>query len=206
LSALKIPVYINLGQSYSEKWKILGLMGPKIASNQVGDVIISAPFARSSDFDFNNERMAGAIVKKFHDDSIFWIADGLWVKQKLSSHQDSHVHDMTGSSFVQGDNLKKKSFINSKKYLFFDNCLGQFFYNDYAEHFAVGAPKASNLRGLVYICHNCFRKYGSRDFDFTIPGDQYGSRFGESIAAVDINGDGYDDLIVGAPLQNSKVG
>jgi len=35
---------------------------------------------------------------------------------------------------------------------------------------------------------------------------QYGSYFGSSLCAVDVNGDGFDDLLVGAPLYNQRVG
>ena len=41
-----------------------------------------------------------------------------------------------------------------------------------------------------------------------LKGFQYGERFGHSLCAVDINGDGYDDLVIGAPFHsyNNKVG
>ena len=42
-----------------------------------------------------------------------------------------------------------------------------------------------------------------------ILGYQFGERFGHSLCATDLNGDGYHDLIVGAPLHgigNHKVG
>ena len=37
-----------------------------------------------------------------------------------------------------------------------------------------------------------------------LKGFQYGEKFGHSICAVDINGDGYDDLVVGAPFHSSE--
>ena len=40
-----------------------------------------------------------------------------------------------------------------------------------------------------------------------LEGYQYGEKFGHSLCAVDINGDGYDDLVIGAPFHsdNDKV-
>ena len=35
-----------------------------------------------------------------------------------------------------------------------------------------------------------------------LKGFQYGERFGHSLCAVDINNDGYDDLVVGAPYHS----
>ena len=35
-----------------------------------------------------------------------------------------------------------------------------------------------------------------------LKGFQYGEKFGHSLCSVDINGDGYDDLVVGAPLHS----
>ena len=43
--------------------------------------------------------------------------------------------------------------------------------------------------------------------DINLKGFQYGERFGHSLCAVDINNDGYDDLVVGAPYhsRNNQV-
>ena len=35
-------------------------------------------------------------------------------------------------------------------------------------------------------------------------GFQYGEKFGHALCAVDINGDGYDDLVVGAPFNSGN--
>ena len=60
------------------------------------------------------------------------------------------------------------------------------------------------MKGLVYICKNCFGTTID-SYDLRISGKVFGSRFGEVIAAVDLDGDSADDLVVGAPLYSTKV-
>ena len=66
----------------------------------------------------------------------------------------------------------------------------------------MAAPSAARLLGAVYICPNCFDdgEEGSFHDTISITGYQIGERFGHSLCSVDINGDGYDDVVVGAPL------
>jgi len=35
---------------------------------------------------------------------------------------------------------------------------------------------------------------------------QFGAKFGQTLCAVDINGDGFDDLVVGAPIFSARRG
>ena len=73
---------------------------------------------------------------------------------------------------------------------------------DKGTDYAMAAPSAARLLGAVYICPNCFDdgEEGSFHDTISITGYQIGERFGHSLCSVDINGDGYDDLVVGAPL------
>ena len=87
------------------------------------------------------------------------------------------------------------------------------------DHYAIGAPKANELQGRVYICYKCFHqtrydqyenvqaKFQKSDVIVQLDPQesQTGARFGETLAAADIDGDGVDDLIVGAPLFCEKV-
>lgn len=60
---------------------------------------------------------------------------------------------------------------------------------------AIGVPKGDNLTGKVVIM--------SSDMHHVIQnvsGEQVGSYFGHSLTTADVNGDGLDDLVVGAPL------
>eukprot|EP00092_Neocalanus_flemingeri_P029458 GFUD01031988.1.p1 GENE.GFUD01031988.1~~GFUD01031988.1.p1 ORF type:complete len:997 (+),score=213.69 GFUD01031988.1:96-3086(+) len=63
----------------------------------------------------------------------------------------------------------------------------------------VGAPKANNYRGSVYVCHDCFGETFDETKNMEVNGLQMGESFGAATAACDITGDGKDDLIVGAP-------
>ena len=79
--------------------------------------------------------------------------------------------------------------------------------------YAVGAPNVLNengvLSGVVYLCPNCFRESDDtisiRDFELTINGYQFGEKFGQTVMTIDIDGDSYDDLIVGAPLHSTDT-
>ena len=81
--------------------------------------------------------------------------------------------------------------------------------------YAVGAPNPDFYHGRVYICPNCFMEENAMKYQTVahlveareILGYQFGERFGHSLCATDSNGDGYHDLIVGAPLHgNHQVG
>ena len=78
----------------------------------------------------------------------------------------------------------------------------------------VGAPNVINEQGLVtgavYLCPNCFRESGDTislhsGFKLTLNGFQFGERFGQTVLAIDINGDCYDDIVVGAPLHSTDT-
>ncbi|KAG5899741.1 hypothetical protein JTB14_006079 [Gonioctena quinquepunctata] len=60
-----------------------------------------------------------------------------------------------------------------------------------------GAPR-SKMMGEVYF----FKKYNNEEFNISliITGEQFASSFGYEVLAVDVNNDGYDDLLVGAPF------
>uniref|UniRef100_A0AAQ4QXV8 Integrin alpha-2 domain-containing protein n=1 Tax=Gasterosteus aculeatus aculeatus TaxID=481459 RepID=A0AAQ4QXV8_GASAC len=61
--------------------------------------------------------------------------------------------------------------------------------------FVTGVPKGHMLYGVVSILNG-------RDLEplLNLTGEQMGSYFGYAVAATDINGDGLDDLVVGAPM------
>ena len=76
--------------------------------------------------------------------------------------------------------------------------------------YAVGAPNVENadkiISGVVYLCPNCFEEKFGEYYDnddesnLILSGHQFGEKFGQTVISIDINGDGWDDLVVGAPL------
>lgn len=64
---------------------------------------------------------------------------------------------------------------------------------------AIGIPHDSDLAGKIMIVDRGMR------FVQNITGEQLGAYFGYSIATSDVNGDGLDDLIIGAPLYYNQT-
>ena len=85
--------------------------------------------------------------------------------------------------------------------------LKKLFSDNLRSHYAVGSPKSSNGRGAVYICHSCFTDEHNPQKDLAIEGDKntlsFGSRFGQALAAVNLDGKDGDELVVGAPLHST---
>lgn len=50
----------------------------------------------------------------------------------------------------------------------------------------------------------CFAEFLAPDMNKTVYGDRVHSSFGYSVVLTDVNGDGLDDLIVGAPQYYEK--
>ena len=121
-----------------------------------------------------NKRFPGSVVNKEYK-----VAQGTWIND---GDNDKHAMDGTGRAIVQGN----------------------FFDGDAGEHFALGAPSANDFKGRVYVCYNCFVEDRNKGKDFKVDIDmtkkQTGEQFGAALAAVDIDGDGTDELVIGAPF------
>ena len=87
------------------------------------------------------------------------------------------------------------------------------FNNDSVDDLAIGAPGRNAEQGQVYIYR------GARSSSVITPrlervisrrnvqsGNQTGARFGESLAAKDINNDNFDDLVISAPGEDRAQG
>ncbi|XP_046403622.1 integrin alpha-9-like [Ischnura elegans] len=79
------------------------------------------------------------------------------------------------------------------------------FYSPDRIHYVAGAPRAGHLLGKVFIYE--FPPAEEQPFliKMELEGYQFGEYFGSSLCVVDLNSDGLDDLIVGAPLYSLKL-
>ena len=170
--------------AYNHPYKQFGPMGLGHIQTSSGNLVYNVPYANTA---YPPKRMPGSIIREEGGKRV--IADVLALDDTDTAYKDDpHNVDKTGSAIVQGN----------------------FFANDNkSEHFAIGAPKANKLTGRVYVCYKCFDPKAERNPSFQVEVDssqkQTGERFGAAVAAVDVDGDGIDELVVGAPLYSSKV-
>lgn len=78
--------------------------------------------------------------------------------------------------------------------------------NDYYDDIIVGAPEYSSSKGRAYIFLGQHTLSGDTDADSAdeiMTGESNSDDFGYSVSgAGDVNGDGYDDVVIGAPLND----
>ncbi|XP_021507764.2 integrin alpha-5 isoform X1 [Meriones unguiculatus] len=96
---------------------------------------------------------------------------------------------------VQGQlQTRQASSVYDDSYLGYSVAVGEFSGDD-TEDFVAGVPKGNLTYGYVTILN------GSDIHSlYNVSGEQMASYFGYAVAATDTNGDGLDDLLVGAPL------
>jgi hypothetical protein len=70
-------------------------------------------------------------------------------------------------------------------------------------HVAIGAPRQDHYFGQVTIFEYEFISE-KIDTKLLLAGEEFGAYFGFSVAAVDLNGDNFDDLLVGAPFYSES--
>ena len=175
---------------FTEDWRFISFMGTTQIQHKNG-VVFNAPYAIGPRYDeYYRRRVVSTIVSKVTGDRKYTVAKGNWLDSSYAGSfnhfkRDPHFQDQTGLSIAKGT--------------FYS-------WNQDLEHFAVGAPNAHNLQGRVYICHDCFGTLSHKnDRVLKAKNPQTGEKYGASVAAVDIDGDGIDDVVVGAPLHYSKV-
>lgn len=76
---------------------------------------------------------------------------------------------------------------------------------DGGEDLAVGAPLTNSGQGMVYVYRYDGAGY-SESVATSLSGKADGDYFGSSLGASDVNGDGYTDLLVGAPEASQSTG
>ncbi|XP_077978438.1 integrin alpha-8-like isoform X2 [Glandiceps talaboti] len=88
---------------------------------------------------------------------------------------------------------------DDSNYLGYSVAVGDFT-NDKSEDYIAGAPRSNQLKGLVKVFNS------ELQLQHELPGEQLGAYFGFSVCAEDVNGDGRDDIIVGAPFFTDRTG
>ena len=74
--------------------------------------------------------------------------------------------------------------------------------DDGAYEVAVGAPGIDGATGAVYVYEAEEVRSGNAEPSYVFGGEDPSDRFGTTVEVGDLDGDGYDDLIVGAPRAN----
>uniref|UniRef100_A0A8C0L7A5 Integrin subunit alpha 5 n=1 Tax=Canis lupus dingo TaxID=286419 RepID=A0A8C0L7A5_CANLU len=121
-----------------------------------------------------------------------------WQGQILSATQEQIAESYYPEyliNLVQGQlQTRQASSIYDDSYLGYSVAVGEFSGDD-TEDFVAGVPKGNLTYGYVTILNGS----DIRSL-YNFSGEQMASYFGYAVAATDTNGDGLDDLLVGAPL------
>lgn len=159
-------------------WMKTGFYGVSVTVNQDGNLVVGNPLLYTQ-YGYSNK------PNKFNVGSIGMIIKKTLPGGRLLSFKRPRGRDVAWATKEEFNNYKFAGYAVSS---------GQS--RNLGGIIILGAPKADNFRGKVYVCINCFTdrvRYNQ------LTGTNLGEHFGSSVAACDFTGDGNDDLVVGAP-------
>ena len=170
-----------------------------------------------------NERVA--VISLDEDERSFSVVDeGEGIGQPIGHHLDAStraqlvygIDNGTGLRIVRDMTGRDDGRIAPNPFLVLEtnestdfgtdaNAKGDFNADGYSD-LIYGEPGANNDSGAVHIHYGSVNGYATTP-DLTLTGVHEGARFGASLAMVgDADGNGYDDILIGAPHQNNDTG
>lgn len=120
-------------------------------------------------------------------------------------------YSLDGTSGVSGLNNPVIPVVNKDHkrtfsgYIGYSIAAGRFF-GENVTYSAVGAPRAGNNHGMVYIFEPVSANSSQLIVKELKQGVQFGEYFGSAVGTVDLNNDGLTDLLVGAPFYSEEAG
>ncbi|XP_070566086.1 integrin alpha-8-like [Ptychodera flava] len=132
----------------------------------------------SADVTKNKKHLAiGAVGSFYWQGQIY--SQSLNSRQKLSSQEGPKTADYS--------------------YLGYSVAVGEFTY-DSSDDYVAGAPRSNDLKGMVKVFDSELHLLHQ------LMGEQLGAYFGFAVCVEDLNNDGLDDIVVGAPFFSDRTG
>ena len=199
---------------------------PMVTSGAAEDIVLNIDVndvLHLSFVDTLNQRVA--VISLEGDVRTFSVVDeGEGVGQPLGHHLDSTtraqlvygIDDGTGLRIVRDLAGRDDGRISPEPYLVLEtnastefgtdaNSNGDFNADGYSD-LIYGEPGANDSTGAIHIHYGSVSGYAQTP-DLSLFGGHQGARFGASLAMIgDADGNGYDDILVGAPNQNNATG
>lgn len=125
-----------------------------------------------------------------------------WVGSIVSYSSDSNNYQARYNSPIIPD---PPFGLAPESYLGYSVTSGKFFDNSNI-FYAVGAPRDSGNHGRVYIFKALEQKKNELVIHQKKEGTQFGEYFGASVLGVNLNGDSFTDLLIGAPFFSLETG